>query len=300
MNPRAAVTAVAGLALLAPLVGVGQASATYPGSANGRLAYGKPPAPGAATDIYSVLPNGRAERRLTNHPGADVCPSYSADGKKIAFCSDRTGTFQIWVMKANGKKERQVTRLGAGALWPDFSPDGSRIVFQSLDDGDIYEVDRSSGELTRLTHDQAFDGYPVYSPDGSRIAFISERTGVLQVWVMDADGSHERQLTFDDAPKDLPDWSPDGERIAFQSAATGDGDIYVMDADGGGVEQVTTGATMEMGPVWSPDGTQIAFLRFTEDFSSRSLFVVGADGDDEHLVTEGARVPAWQPRGHRG
>jgi Tol biopolymer transport system component len=55
-----------------------------------------------------------------------------------------------------------------------------------------------------------------------------------------------------------------------------------------------------MGATWSPDGTRIAFLRFAEDFSSRALFVVGADGTGEHFVTDGARVPAWQPRGARG
>ena len=76
-----------------------------------------------------MRPNGRALHRLTDAPGRDICPAYSADGKQIAFCSDRTGAFEIWVMDANGKQERQVTELGSFAVFPDFSPDGASIAF---------------------------------------------------------------------------------------------------------------------------------------------------------------------------
>ena len=102
------------------------AGATYEGQV-GRIAFGAfVAADRTQADIWSVRPDGQALRQLTDAPGLDICPAYSADGKHIAFCSNRTGAYEIWVMDANGKDERQLTDLGTRSLFPDFSPDGSR------------------------------------------------------------------------------------------------------------------------------------------------------------------------------
>jgi Tol biopolymer transport system component len=288
----------------------GPAQATYPGSNDGRLAFGDDLEPtGAVPQIYSILPNGEDFRQLTNSGGQNICPAYSADGKEIAFCSDRTGATEIWKMKQNGTQEVQVTHLGQRALFPDFSPDGTNIVFSNpapgappLSPPEIWVID-SAGHSNpeRLTNSPGMDGLPVYSPDGSKIAFISSRTGVPQLWVMNADGSDQVQLTFDPAPKgQLPDWSPDGSKIAYQINATGNGDIYVMNADGSDKTQLTQTPEMEFGTAWSPDGDQIAFVRVLGPTSvDRAIYVMDADGSDQHFVHQGSRVPAWQPRGER-
>jgi Tol biopolymer transport system component len=294
--------AAAVLACLAPLP---PAHATYPGSKPGRLVFGADRDPsGTAPDIYSVLPNGRALHRLTDHPAADICPSWSSDGKEIAFCSNRSGTYQIWTMKHNGKRQRQVTDLGVPALFPDFSPDGTQIAFMAGvgPDVDLYVLHRATGAVTRLTVTPGHDGFPAWSPDGTQIAFNSAREGgVPQVWVMSADGSAPVQLTFDAAPKgQLPDWSPDGSKIAYQSSATGGGDIYVMNADGSSKVQLTSTPEQEFGPAWSPDGAQIAFVRVLGASPlDRAIYVMDADGSDAREVAQGSRVPTWQPRGHR-
>ena len=296
---------ILGLVLGLTLLGVCPALAAYPGSQNGRLAYGI--RVDGNVDIYSSLPNGDALRRLTNSPGFDACPAYSADGKQIAYCSSASGPFEIWVMKANGTDQHQVTDIGGRMVFPDFDPTGTRIAFGGgLTDeapGDIFSIGSDGTELIQLTDDAADDLYPAYSPDGSQIAFISYRTGIGQVWLMNVDGSGEHQLTFDAVVKDqVPDWSPDGSRLVYAGGIDfGPDDLYIIDADGGGLQQITsTPDDVDFAPTWSPDGTEIAYVSARSD--GRFVYVVGADGSGERLVNDSAGpqfAPAWQPLGDR-
>ena len=276
------------------------ASATYPGSVDGRLAIGS--GVDGNFDIYTVLPNGQAVARLTTDPLFDACPAWSADGKRLAFCHgvQRGGVIEIWTMKLDGTNKRQVTDLGGRATFPDFSPDGSRILFTyaaiGSADADLFVIGADGTGLVQLTTGPANDVLGAYSPDGQRIVFTSDRTGTGQVYVMDADGSDQVQLTFDPAFKDqVPDWSPDGSRIAY--AAGDPGDVLVMNADGSDQHTIVGGPTDDFGSAWSPDGGQIAFIRFDD----RTVYVVDADGSNEHAVHAFGlqAVPAWQPRGDR-
>jgi Tol biopolymer transport system component len=282
----------------------GPASATYPGTTNGRLAFAIDF--GGNADIYSVMPNGEGLRRLSDNSGFDACPAYSADGKQIAYCSGvqaAGGVTEIWVMKANGKQPRQVTTIGGRVTFPDFSPDGAQIVFAGMEpgatDADVFVIGSDGSGLVQLTNTPTNDRFPAWSPDGSRIAFVSDRTGVPQIWVMNANGSDPRQLTFDAARKDqVPDWSPDGTMIAYATLDPALGsDIWIVNADGSGQRRVTNDPARQIGAAWSPDGTQIAFLNNDDRF----VYVINADGTSQHVVRpDGVQfVAAWQPRGHR-
>ena len=287
--------------------------ATYPGQV-GRLAFAMT-GPGGNVDIYSALANGSGLRRLTTNAGFDACAAYSADGKKIAFCSNRTGKFEIWAMNSDGSGQRAVTHLGGNAVFPDWSPNGNRIAFSGTEGTDpndeIYVVDATTGgHLVALTSCAGLaagcsNDYPAWSPDGRRIVFIhatdADKDGNPvdeQVWVMNADGSHKVQLTSGAAPHDqVPDWSPDGKRIAYEEGAVGSGRIWVMNADGSHKTKLTFGAGDDFGAAWSPDGRQIAFVR---DFGNgdRPVFVMNADGSGQHQLTPGKPkqfVPGWQP-----
>ena len=165
--------ALAGLTL-APV------AASYPGHHNGRIAFGIRGADGA--NIFSVHPDGTGQKQLTKGTGFHLCPSFSADGRTIAYCSNVSGSWEIWTMRANGSKQHQLTHLGGFATFPDFSPDGKTIAFGGTEGADehteIYAVDaKTGGGLHALTScaglaDGCFNDLPVWSPDGTRIAFM--------------------------------------------------------------------------------------------------------------------------------
>ena len=274
--------------------------ASYPGT-DGRLAFGD--LVNGNDDIYSVLPNGQGLKRLTTDPGRDLCATYSADGRHIAWCStagNAHGGADIWVMKQNGTHKRRVTDLGGQAGFPDFSPSGDSIVFSGRPAGaatpDIWMVGVDGAGLRQLTTSPSVDQFPVFSPDGQQIAFRSNRSGTFQIWVMDADGTDQRQLTFDPDLKDqLPDWSPDGQHIAYAALSPSTGlDIWVMDADGSDAHPVLASADDTFGPAWSPSGDRIAFLNATDN----TIETVPSGGGDPAVVHVGTfpAVPAWQPR----
>ena len=247
------VACVIALAMVAP-----SAQATYDGQ-DGRIAFGAFDATDRTqADIWSVHTDGQSQHRLTDAPGRDICPAYSADGRQIAFCSDRTGAFEIWLMDANGNHERQVTDLGTYAVFPDFSPDGSQLVFSAEPAGggntDLWQVPTLGGAPSQLTHTpDMLEENPVWSPDGSTVLFvrIAGDFSSGQLWSMDVATGQETQLTFDPTFKDqTPDWSPDGTRIAYAA----DDDIWLMDADGTGQTNLTQSAAVEFGAAFSPEG----------------------------------------------
>lgn len=101
------------------------------------------------------------------------------------------------------------------ATWmqPDLSPDGKTIVFNLL--GDIYVIDAKGGEARPVLTGQAFETAPVYSPDGKSIAFVSDRSGVTNLWVANADGTSPRQVSREDKLTVFatPVWAPDGSAV---------------------------------------------------------------------------------------
>ncbi|MCH8295756.1 PD40 domain-containing protein [Candidatus Poribacteria bacterium] len=109
---------------------------------------------------------------------------------QIAFCSNRDGNFEIYVMDANGNKPVNLTRHPGDDFAPAWSPDGTKIAFWAIRDGkqEIYVMNTDGSNPVRLTNDLAQDVTPAWSQDVTQIAFGSMRNGNMDVYVMNADG----------------------------------------------------------------------------------------------------------------
>jgi Tol biopolymer transport system component len=269
---------------------------TYAGS-NGRLAFA---VDRGNVDIYTVMPDGSDVQRLTVGASFDACPSWSPDGKTIAYCSDASGAFEIWTMRADGTGKHRETNLNSNATFPDLSPDGRTIVFSDCAATcRIMVVDRATGKASVLVDDErSADIEPVWSPDGRQIAFLRLRPGGepagAQIFLARADGAAVRQLTRDRLPKGPfgPDWRPDGKLLTYTSK----GDVWTVDLRGR-TRRLTRTTSLEWAPAWSPDGSWIAYIRRAG--GKRQIQVIHADGTGARSVAPqlgGSHlVPSWQP-----
>ncbi len=156
---------------------------------------------GGNTEIFTCNRDGTGLRRLTHASSIDTNPSWSPNGREIAFTSSRSGSPQIYVMDAEGANLRRVSVEGDyndGASW---SPDGPRLVYASRRSGrfDIVVSDMVTLESRLLTSGRGSHESPSFSPDGRKIAFTTKggygARGGQQIVVMDANGRSPRLLT---------------------------------------------------------------------------------------------------------
>jgi len=160
-------------------------------------------------DVYLMNADGTGEHRITSNPSRDWFPSWSPDGTKIAFQSDRDGAADVYVMNLDGGGQLNLTNNPAADGWPMWSPDGTKIAFQSYRDGnaEIYVMNADGSGQKRLTTNSAADSGPSWSPDGTKIVFESDRDGNLEIYVINADGSEERRLTEETSLDGFPVWT---------------------------------------------------------------------------------------------
>jgi Tol biopolymer transport system component len=294
----AVVRKLAVVGLLALLVGIAKlvlqgpspSDAAFPGF-NGKIAF-------SAGDIYAINPDGTGLAGLTTdgYDSDDDLPSWSPDGSRVAFVSDRDGNDEIYVMDADGTNQTRLTDDPGAEHDPAWSADGSKLLFASDRDGnwEIYVVNLDGSGLMRLTDNPAVDADPDWSPLDDQIAFSSERDGNFDVYSMAVDGSNPTNLTNDPAPDGEPDYSPDGARIAFSRVEGIFSRVFSMELDGSGQTSVSSYSVGAGGPSWSPDGTMIAYSGLVRVHGSPKVFVVDVDDGHTTELTSGIN-PDWQP-----
>lgn len=229
-------------------------------------------------DIYRKQVTGSAITQLTSHPANDVMPAISPDGSRIAFASDRNGSWDLFLMSSDGGQAAQLTLDGSNNLHPTWSPDGRMIAFCRLGEvsgkWELWVVEANNpGARTFL----GYGLFPEWSPVDDKIAFQRSRDRgdrFFSVWTIDFEEGEARNPTEIASDPDAaivnPTWSPDGRHLAFavipDPAAVSNGrtppqsDIWIARVDGSGRANLTGGGGFaNLSPSWT-SGDAVFFV----------------------------------------
>jgi Tol biopolymer transport system component len=239
-----------------------------------------------AADLYvQPFPSSTLEpRRLTLDKRSIHGIAWTPDSREIVFSSNRGGDQSLWRISAAGGQPQRVDAAGENALSPALSRVGRLAFERQTEDKNIWSLDALTHTTRRLIASTREERTAEFSPDGGRIAFASDRSGALEIWVCDRDGSNAIQITSLGGHSRLPRWSPDGNRIAFDARVSDtDGDIYVVGARGGSLRRLTAEPSDDVRPSWSAGGKWIYFR--SDRGGSRQIWKMPAEGGAPIQVT---------------
>jgi hypothetical protein len=261
-------------ALLSVLVAA-PAHAAYPGE-NGKLAF---------NGIDTMNPDGTGVTHLTS----GIAPSWSPDGKKIAFATNRDGNFEIYVMNGDGTNQQRLTSNAALDTSPSWSPDGQKLVFESDRDGnhELYVMNADGSGQTGITNTPEGEQGPKWSPEGTRIAFS---VNALDIHTIRPDGTDRTFLHYGQNPN----WAPNGYEIWSWDQYYDEvlEDYYyalqIYDVRAGGFDTYNEGNSHDM--VVSPDNQAFVFL------NGAGTYVRDDSAGGDIQLPGGERFGAdWQP-----
>jgi Tol biopolymer transport system component/DNA-binding winged helix-turn-helix (wHTH) protein len=214
-------------------------------------------------------------KRLTFDAGLQFGPTWSPDGRFLAYSSDREGKFNIWVQQEGGIHPVKITS-GPGNNWqPDWSPDGRRIVFRSEAGGGLFVIPALGGPEQKIS---SFGYLPRWSPDGSQVLFGNTFVSyVSKIYVVGIDGEAPREVLTDFLKKSqiqarAVGWYPRGNRISIWGRGIHGQGLWTVSLDGTGAVESAIGK--EMIAQWTTFGKERT-AQFQWEPSGRAIYFQG-------------------------
>ena len=210
-------------------------------------------------DIFMADMSGKIVKQITSAKGYDAEATVSPDGKKMIYCSDKSGDLELYVMDLKSGKEMRVTNeLGYdGGAW--FSPDGTKIVWRA----------------SRPKTPEAIKEYKELLAEG----MVAPTN--MEVFVANADGSNAKQITALGQANWAPNFTPDGKHIIFcsnQEYKRGfPFNMYLIDLEGKGLEKISRDKGFDAFPMFSSDGKKIIFASNRNNGGTRDTNLFVAD-----------------------
>ncbi len=210
-------------------------------------------------------------KRVTNNPGHDFLPTFSRDGQRLFYVSDRKGAVNLWSMGLDGGSQKQLTHFTTdGVRLPSYAPRADKIAFEY--NSEIWTLDLKSGKSAPVNIDVRADDkknlvverpananpseFDV-SPDGKKIAIILRG----DLFVMPATGGAARLLVGRPSRESHVAWLPDSKTLLFCTDEKGQKDLRTIDISGQNERPLADSPEDETSPIVSPDGRLVAYHR---------------------------------------
>jgi TolB protein len=243
--------------------------------------------------------DGENQRKVLESRYPIMSPAWSADGQWLAYVSFEARRSAVYVQQVrSGERSRVSAKAGINGA-PAFSPDGKRLALTLGGSGgnpDIYILDLTTQNLSRITDDPAIDTEAVWSSDGQSLYFTSDRAGGPQIYRVGVrPGDKPKRITFSGSYNARPRISPDGTQLAMVTLDGGNYRIALQDLASGNVRVLSKGRQDES-PSFAPNG---AMLIYSGSDSGRSILAtVSTDAlTGQRLKSDQGEVrePVWGP-----
>ncbi|UJF24416.1 Tol-Pal system beta propeller repeat protein TolB [Suttonella sp. R2A3] len=249
---------------------------------------------------YSLMVSdmdGANRREVVSSNQPILSPTWSPDGRNIAYMTYADNRSQIVVQDISGGSKRVLVQSDDISSSPAFSPDGRSIAFSqsSNNNPDIYVIDLASGNKMRLTTHAGIDTEPAFSPDGRYVYFTSDRAGRPQIYRISRNGGAAERVVVGNGFAANGDISPDGNSLVLTRQTGGGYQIGLYDLASGRFEALTSGR-LDEGASFAPNGQMIVYA--TREGGRSVLKMINHKGGEALTLADPAgrlRDPAWGP-----
>ena len=271
-----------------------------PGAFSTRIMYvtvSNPATPKKTYHLQIADADGHRVRTLQSSIEPILSPSWSPDGKSVAYSAFTDGRPRVYVQRLSDGKRRSVAAFPGINGAPDWSPDGRQLAMTLSKDGnpEIYILELATNRWRRLTRHAAIDTEPRWSPDGTRLVFTSDRGGSVQLYEVALADLKVKRLTFDGRYNARGDYSPDGRSLLMVHLSNGEYHVALQDIQTKVIKTLSK-TSMDESPTMAPNGIMLIYA--TTEGNEGILRAVSTDQRVKIRIPSRlghVREPAWSP-----